>query len=102
MDVEVDENELEIFCKKYQVPIDGRGRYYLPYGYLSSLGVDAFTYEYVWRRIRRGMESSVRDESEIGFIGQGIPKLNNFVDSIYIDETEYDTKEEALASIEED
>ena len=107
MDFEVDdEAAFEQFCIKHQVPRGawGRNEFYLPYNYLSSLGVDAMTYDYVWRRIDHGMPPSPRDESEIAFIGRGIKKLNNSIDTIWIDGQTYGIKEkeDALADIAQD
>ncbi len=106
MDADVeDEDAFREFCKYHGVPWGSYGRdvFYLPYNYMSSLGVDAMCYDYVWRRIDRGIPPEPRDESEIAFIGRGIKKLNRMVDRIWIDSQEYEMSEknEALAAIEE-
>lgn len=108
MDPEVDdEEEFKAFCEKYQIP-KGKGwgrddEYYLPYDYISSLGVDGFVYDYVWRRIDHGMPPSLRDESEIAFVTKGIKKLNHMVSQIWVDGQTFEIseKKEALAAIEE-
>ena len=99
MDAEVDDEEkFEKFIEQFNVPV---GTYknvpYLPYNYLSSLGIDAFMYDYVWLRIKRGLSPSVRDESEICFIGNGIEKLNKSITSIWVDGQEYEPEEKAMA-----
>lgn len=101
-----DEEEFKAFCEKYHVPFGkgwGRQEYYLPYDYISSLGVDGFVYDYVWSRVDRGMPPSPRDESEIALVTKGIKKLNNMVSAIWVDGQtfEIDEKAEALAAIEE-
>jgi hypothetical protein len=106
MDWEVDdEEEYEEFCIKHGLPQKkwGRGGYYLPYNYLSSLGADAMCYDYVWRRIDHGMPPSARDESEIAFFGRGLKKLNNMVDTIWVDGQTFEISEkaQALAAIAE-
>lgn len=99
-----DEEEFSEFVKIYNIPIDGRGRAYFPYDYLSSLGVDAWMYEYVYKQWDRGLPSRARDESEVCFIGKGIPKLNDSIISIYIDGEEYDysQKKEVLNLIDDE
>lgn len=106
MEPEVDnEDEFVEFCIKHGVPRGawGRDEFYLPYNYLSSLGVDAMTYDYVWRRIDHGMPPSPRDESEIAFFGKGLKKLNNMVDTIWVDGQTFEIREkaQALAAIAE-
>ena len=99
MDVEVDnEEKFEKFCQQFNIPTNGRKNTpYLPYNYLSSLGVDAFIYDYVWKRIDMGISPDVRDESEIAFIGKGIEKLNKSVSGIWVDGHEYFPEETELA-----
>jgi hypothetical protein len=103
MDPEVDdEAAFNAFCEHHKVPRSRfGGDYCLPYNYLSSLGVDAFTYDYVWTRIDHGMPPSPRDESEIAFIGNGLKKLNKMVSEIWVDGQTYEPTEqrEALAAI---
>lgn len=100
MGAEADEAELEKFCEKFKVPLGGRNRnYYLPYNYLSSLGVDAFMFEYVWRRHSSGQSPAYRDESEICFIGKSISKLNKMISTIYVEGKEFDNKLTALRAI---
>jgi hypothetical protein len=104
MSAEVDdENIFAEFCKRFKIPTGGRTTIsykktpYLPYGYLSSLGVDAFMYDYVWLRIKRGLSPDIRDESEVCFIERGISKLNRWISGIYIDGHEYKPEEKNLA-----
>lgn len=95
-----DELKFKEFCEKFRVPVE-RGEYYLPYNYLSSLGVDAFTFEYVWRRWqnRHSENNHGNDEAEICFIGRGIEKLNKMISEIYIDGQSYDDKNLAIESL---
>lgn len=96
-DPEVDEETIETFCKNFNVPIGGyRHDYFLPYNYLSSLGVDAFMYEYAWKRYRSG-NIPYNDESEVCIIGSSIEKMNNFVYTIYVDGDEFDVDDKAAA-----
>jgi hypothetical protein len=97
MDVEVDDDELTEFCEKYKIPFT-RGEYYLPYDYLSSLGVDAFVFDYTWQRFKRGYGAygGDNDESEICFIGKGIKKLDHSIEIIYVDGESYDLKDKDL------
>ena len=71
----------------------------MPYDYLSSLGVDAFVFDYVWKRFQKGYGAygGDNDESEICFVGKGIEKLNNLIESIYVDGESYDLKDKILA-----
>lgn len=98
-----DEAAFQAFVTRYKIPTDNwKHTPYLPYNYLSSLGVDAFMYDYVWKRMDMGMSPSVRDESEICFIGKGLELLNKNVHGIWVDGREYEPNEkvEALADIE--
>ena len=94
-----DEQKFEEFCQKFDIPI-GTHRHEpcLPYGYLSSLGVDAFTFDYVWKRYGSG-HMHRNDESEICFIGKSIPKLNKMIHGIWVDGEEFDKKLPALRAI---
>jgi hypothetical protein len=102
-DAEVDDEEaFEEFCLKYRVPPTRyhRSEYALPWNYLSSIGADAFCYDYVWKRYQRGHQE-FRDESEICFIGNNaINKLNHQISSIWVDDNEYDDKVAAIKAIE--
>lgn len=104
MDVDVNEEELAKFVETFKIPSEESwvNEPYLPYNYLSSLGVDAFTFDYVWKRYQSGNYGHHNDESEICFIGNGIAKLNGMVESIYVDGKEYPIaqKADALADIE--
>jgi hypothetical protein len=98
-----DEENFEKFCEEFNIPADNWMRTpYLPYNYLSSLGVDGFMYDYVYNSLNRGTTMGHRDESEIAFAGNGLKKLNDSVDSIWIDGNEYDIsdKAEALKELE--
>ncbi len=96
-----DEEKFEEFCQKFEVPAR-RGDYYLPYDYLSSLGVDAFTFDYVWKRWDQGHGAPHNnDEFEICFIGKGVEKLNGLVSEIYVDGESYDNKNLAIQAIKE-
>ena len=100
MEVDIDdEAAFEAFCVQHGIPKGawGRDEYYLPYNYLSSLGVDAFTFDYVWRRIDHDMPPAPRDESEIAFIGRGLKKLNNMVETIWVDGQTFEIAEKAEA-----
>lgn len=96
MDVEVDEQEFEQFCRQYNIPVGHRGEPYLPYGYLSSLGIDAFMFDYAWQRLKRG-NIPHNDESEVCFVGKGIDLLNQSIETIYVKGTDYEIKDKALA-----
>lgn len=101
MSAEVDdEQKFEEFCQQFDIPV-GSYRHvpHLPYGYLSSLGVDAFVYDYTWRRMQSGFGSSHNDESEICFIGKGIQMLEKSITTIYVDGEEFDKKLPALRAI---
>lgn len=104
MSAEVDDEErFQRFCRAFKIPTDNwKHTPYLPYNYISSLGVDGFMYDYVYQRWSRGMSASVRDESEIAFIGKGLEKLNKSVTGIWVDGHEYKPEEkvEALRDIE--
>jgi hypothetical protein len=94
-----DESQFEEFVKKFKIPI---GHYkntpYLPYDYLSSLGVDAFMFEYVYKRMQQGRSPSLRDESEICFIGnKGIDLLNKSITGIWVYDHEYEPNEKVQA-----
>lgn len=100
---EVDDAQFEEFCARFKVPV---GSYkhapYLPYGYLTSLGVDAFMYDYVWKHLQRmgGVGGSMmQDETEICFIGKGIPKLDSMISEIYVDGQDFQKKLPALRAI---
>ena len=98
IDIDVDEDEVEQFCQLYKIPHGGyKNRPYLPYGYLSSLGVDAFMYDYVYNSLKYGSNMGHNDESEICFVGNGINKLNNFANGIYVDGEDYDIKDNKTA-----
>lgn len=104
MDAEVDEQKLEEFCQRFNVPVGSyRHGPYLPYGYLSSLGVDAFAYDYTWKYWQRfggnRGASMTNDEHEICFIGKGIPLLQKSITAIYVDGEEFDKKLPALKAI---
>lgn len=99
MSAEVDdEAEFEEFIKRFQIPV-GSWKHgpFLPYNYLSSLGVDAWMYDYVYKTLKRGYGMHHNDESEICFIGKGIGKLNRNIHSIWIDGNEYDPEDKAVA-----
>ena len=103
-DAEVDEGKLDNFVTQFDIPI-GTHRHvpYLPYGYLSSLGVDAFAFDYTWKYWSdfggsRG-SSAARDEHEICFIGKGIRTLEKSISLIYLDGEEFDKKLLALRAI---
>lgn len=102
MEVDVNDDKLKEFCEKYKIPHDDREGFYLPYGYLSSLGIDAFIFDYTWKKVSIGHSVPVRDESEVCFVGSGIQKLNSFIKTIYVYDTSYDITEKdvALAEIE--
>jgi transposase len=94
MSVDVDEQQLEEYCERFNIPVGGYSRGpYLPYNYLTSLGVDAFVYEYVWNSLRGHRNLQHNDEAEIGFIGRGIEKLNRAIYTIYLDGNEYEPEE---------
>lgn len=97
------EDEFKEFCRKFKIPTDNwKHTPYLPYGYLSSLGVDAFMFDYVWNNYQRG-HMPFRDESEVCFIGnKGMSVLNKSMTGIWVDGTEYDVsrKAEALQDLE--
>ena len=95
-----DEEKFEEFCQKFKIPAR-RGDYYLPYNYLSSLGVDAFTFDYVWKRWQGGHSGHNNDESEICFIGKGVNKLNGLISEIYVDGESFDDKNLAIQALEE-
>jgi hypothetical protein len=105
MSAEVDdEQKFEEFCQRFDIPV-GSYRHvpHLPYGYLSSLGVDAFVYDYTWKYWsdfggNRGA-SVARDEHEICFIGKGIERLEKSITTIYVDGEEFDKKLLALRAI---
>ncbi len=98
MDVDVDEEELERFSQLYKIPRGGyKNHPYLPYNYLSSIGVDAFMYEYVYDSLKYGRNLGHNDESEICFVGNGINKLNNFINGIYVDGVDYDIEDKKMA-----
>lgn len=104
MSAEVDnEEEFEIFCQKFNIPVSNwKHTPYLPYGYLSSLGVDAFMYDYVWRNYQRG-HMPFRDESEVCFIGKrGMDMLNKSITGIWVDGEEFEIsqKHDALKMIQ--
>ena len=101
MDLKVDDEEkFKEFCKRFNIPIGNyKHRPYLPYDYLKSLGVDAFTFDYVWRNQQRGGNHNHNDESEICFIGEGITKLNKIISTIYVNGDEFDKKLPALRAI---
>jgi len=97
-----DEEAFAKFCEMFKIPT-GNWKHtpYLPYGYLSSLGVDAFVYDYTWKYLNRfggnrGAAGS-RDEHEICFIGNGIQKLNGWIETIYVDGEEFNVEEKEMA-----
>lgn len=93
-----DEQKFEDFCVQFDIPIGSHGPY-LPYGYLSSLGVDAFTFDYTWAGMKQGFGVSHNDEREICFIGKGIEMLEKNITSIYVDGEEFNKKLPALRAI---
>jgi hypothetical protein len=100
MEVDVDEVKAAKFAKAFKLPLDRfSNEPIFPYNYLSSLGVDAVAYDYVWKRIQRGRGSFDRDESEICFLGHGIKKLNHFIADIYVNGHGFMDKAEALQAI---
>lgn len=105
MEVDVDEEAFKEFCSKYAVPHGAwnRDEYFLPYNYLSSLGVDAFSFDYVWKQISHDITPPHNDESEIAFIGAGIRKLNSMAETIWVNGHTFSIKEKAraLEAIEE-
>lgn len=99
LELEADPKKLQKYVKAFDIPLDRVSKNpCLPYGYLSSLGVDAVVYEYAWKHLQNG-GGSVRDESEICFVGKGIDKLNHCISDIYVDGESYDRKEDALQAI---
>jgi hypothetical protein len=102
LDLEVDPEKLAKYAKAFKLPLDRFSKTpSIPYGYLSSLGVDAVMFDYVWKRYQRGHAADLRDESEVCFIGKGIDKLNHCITDIYVEGTSFDNKEEALQAIGE-
>jgi hypothetical protein len=100
MDLKVDdEAKFEAFCQKFDIPV-GSHRHVpcLPYGYLSSLGVDAFMFDYTWKRYGSG-HIPHNDESEVCFIGKNILKLNKMISGIWVDGEEFGGKLPALRAI---
>jgi len=93
-----DEEAFAKFCETFKIPT-GNWKHtpYLPYGYLSSLGVDAFVYDYTWKRLQSGHTMRIRDEHEICFIGNGIQKLNGWIETIYVDGDEFGPEEKEMA-----
>ena len=65
------------------------GDFYLPWGYIDLLGVDAFMYEYAYNMWKRG---NIRydDECEICFVGSAIDKLQRHIHQIWVDGNDYD------------
>lgn len=105
-DAEIDDEEkFEKFCNAFRIPSGtgtyARGNYYLPYNYLSSLGVDAFTFDYVWRRWQSGMNSEYNQESEVCFIGKGIDVLNKSITRIFVDGEEFEDRALAIQALKE-
>jgi hypothetical protein len=102
MDPQVDDEEaFETFCLQYKMPRRKYdGDFYLPWNYLTSLGVDAFMQEYAYNQLRRG-GAPYNDESEICFLGNSINRLNHLITSIWVDGEEYDDKVAALRAIED-
>jgi len=100
-----DEQKFREFCEKFEIPASNwRTREpYLPYGYLSSLGVDAFAFDYTWKYWSdwggSHGASAARDEHEICFIGKGIQTLEKSISLIYVDGEEFDKKLPALRAI---
>ena len=101
MDAEVDDEEaFESFCLKYRVPTT-RGNFALPWNYLSSIGADAFCYDYVLKQYQSG-HIETRDESEICFIGKNaINRLNHQIVSIWVDGNEFEDKVAAIRAVQE-
>jgi len=90
------EEEFKNFCIQYQIPLCYRENDpYLPYGYISSLGVDGFMYDYVWK----GDPQHYNDESEICFVGKGIEKLNKCITKYYVEGEEFDKKLPTLKAV---
>lgn len=101
MDVDwIDEDQFMLFCKKFNIPFDGR-EFYLPYNYLSDLGIDAFVFDYTWKRMDRGHGYLHNDESEICFVKNGINKLEGFLTHIFVDSDVFEAnqKKEAILHI---
>jgi hypothetical protein len=101
-DADVDDEEAyESFCLKYEVPsMKYKDEFYLPWNYLSSIGADAFCYDYVWSRYQRN-HIEYKDESEVCFIGNAINKLNHQISSIWVNGEEFDDKVAALKAVQE-
>jgi hypothetical protein len=102
MEVEVDEELLENFCQKFNIRPNRWGKYSLPYGYLSSLGVDAVCYDYVWKNIDRQRYNPRNEENEVCFLKKGIEKLNSCIAEIWVDGNTYkpEQKQEAIQDID--
>lgn len=99
-----DEQKFEEFCQQFDIPVGSyRQAPHLPYGYLSSLGVDAFVFDYTWKYWQnysgyRGA-SVANEEHEICFVGKGIQMLQKSISLIYVDGEEFDKKLPALRAI---
>lgn len=103
MEIEVGEEEMENFARQYNIPYSDHYGYYLPYNYVSSLGVDGFVFEYTWKKISSGHWGGDRDENEIGFVGNGISTLQKSIDAIHVEGESFsiNEKSEALIAIQE-
>lgn len=102
MEVDVDEKLVQKFARVFKLPLDRfNNEPHFPYGYLSSIGVDALCYEYAWKRAHNGYHGGDRDESEVCFIGNGVHKLNNFITEIYIQGEVFEDKAQALAALQD-
>jgi hypothetical protein len=97
MDVDVDQEQLDAFIAKFGVPSNQTYGPHLPYDYLSSLGVDGFMYDSVYKAWKSGINFRRNDEMEICFIGQGIEKLSNMISGIFVAGHEYKVSEKDKA-----
>jgi hypothetical protein len=87
-----DEEEMNELVDEYDIPKNRRGNHSLPFGYISDLGVDGFMYEYVHKKMLFG-SFDTRDESELCFLGNGIARLDKIMESIIIENDEYNPKD---------
>ena len=85
-----DEEAFETFCLQYKMPRRKHdGDFYLPYGYIESLGVDAFMYDYAYSMYKRG-NIRYNDECEVCFVGSAIDKLGRHIHQMWVDGNDYD------------
>lgn len=98
MDAQVeDEEAFETFCLQYKIPRrKNDGDFYLPWGYIESLGVDAFMYEYAYNAWKRG-NIRYNDECEVCFVGSAIDKLGRHIHQIWVDGNDYDLEDRVAA-----